>query len=123
MSPAATFLAYTGGAILIILFVWKSRDFYKEAWNDAKANGFPPRKCLCVALAYTTLLWLLIVGSFIVFGITAIKADSLIVGLLTMAVFTVIVIGLIIKMAAGMPVKAKHQAQGDTPPERPSGGR
>jgi len=30
-----------------------------------------------MAIAYTTLLWLLILGSFIVFGVVAIKTDSL----------------------------------------------
>jgi TRAP-type C4-dicarboxylate transport system permease small subunit len=117
MIPTATILVYLGSAIFLVLLVWKSRDFFKEAWNDAHANGFPPRKCLYVAIAYTTLLWLLIVGSFIVFGLTAIKTDSLPLGLMTMAVYSVVVIGLIIRMAASMPIKAGKGPRGDGAPE------
>ena len=74
MSPIATIFAYLGGAIFVVLFIWKSRDFYKEALNDARANKLPPQKCITVAITYTTLLWLLILGSFVVLGVTAIKA-------------------------------------------------
>jgi len=103
MSP----LAYLGGAIFLIAFFWKSRDFFKEAWNDAQANQFPPGKCLQIALAHTALLWLLILGSFAVLGFVTLKADSLLIGLIVMAVWVVAVIVLLIHLANTMPIKAK----------------
>ena len=107
MSPIATVFAYLGGAIFVVLFVWKSRDFYKEALNDARANQLPPQKCAIMANAYTTLLWFLILGSFVVFGVTAFKADSLLFGLITMAIWVIVLIGCIIKLTRSMPVKAR----------------
>jgi|GEM_PF-2480201 len=107
MSTIATVFAFIGGAIFLILFVWKSRDFYKEAWRNAEANQFPPRKCLFIAIAYTALLWLLILGSFVVFGMATIKADSLLAGLVVMAVWVVALILLIMKLSSAMPIKAK----------------
>ena len=107
MDSLMTPLAYLGGFIFLIAFIWKSGDFFREAWNDAKANRFPPRKCLQVALAHTTLLWLLVLGSFAVLGITTLKADSLLVGLIVMAVWVVSLILLLIKLSNTMPVKAK----------------
>ena len=107
MSLIATIFAYLGGAIFVVLFVWKSRDFYKEALNDARANKLPPQKCITVAITYTTLLWLLILGSFVVLGVTAVKADSLLAGLAVMAVWVVILIAIIIKITRMMPVKAR----------------
>jgi hypothetical protein len=112
MNSLMTPLAYLGGAIFLIAFVWKSFDFFKEAWNDAKANRFPPRKCFQVALAHTILLWLLILGSFAVLGITTLKADSLLIGLIVMAVWVVGLIGLLIKLSNSMPVKAKDSKDG-----------
>jgi hypothetical protein len=107
MSPLATTFAFLGGAIFLTLFVWKSRDFFKEAWNDAKANQFPPKKCLYVALAQTTLRWLVLVGSFVVFGATAVKADSLLAGLGVMAIWVIVLIAIIIKITRTMPIKAE----------------
>ena len=124
MNPSvATTMAWIGGAIFLIAFVWKSRDFFKEAWNDAKANQFPPRKCLLTALAHTTLLWLLIIGSFIVFGVVTVKTDSLVIGLLAMGIFAVVLIALLIKLTNTMPVKAKDLAKQDQArSEKPSPG-
>lgn len=123
MSPLAKAFAYFGGAIFLIAFVWKSRDFFKEAWNDAQANHFPPRKCLLVALAQTTLLWLLILGSFLVFGIVTVKADSLLIGFLVMGGFAVVLIVLLIKLTNSMPIKAKDLGrEGQDPPEKPPSG-
>ena len=120
MSSLATTIAYFGGAIFLIAFVWKSRDFFKEAWADARANQFPPRKCLLIALAHTTLLWLLIIGSFVVFGIVTVKADSLLIGFLVMGVFAVVLIALLIRLTNSMPVKAKDLAKEEAaPPEKP----
>ena len=113
MSPLATALAYIGGAIFVVLFVWKSRDFYKEAWADAKANQFPPRKCMHVAIAHTTLRWLLLIGSFVVLAIVSSKAGSLAIGLGVMAVWATSMIVLIIKMTRSMPIKAKDLDKGD----------
>jgi hypothetical protein len=107
MSPIATIFAGLGGVISVVLFVWKSRDFYKEALNDARANKLPPQKCITMAITYTTLLWLLILGSFFVFGVTAVKADSLLFGLMTMAIWVIVLIGCIIKLTRSMPVKAR----------------
>ena len=107
MSSLMTPLAYLGGAIFLSAFIWKSYDFFKEAWSDAKANQFPPRKCLQVALAHTALLWLLVLGSFAVLGITTLKADSLLIGLIVMAVWVVGLIVLLMKLGNTMPVKAK----------------
>jgi hypothetical protein len=107
MSPIETIFAYLGGGIFVVLFVWKSRDFYKEALNDARANKLPPQKCITVAITYTTLLWLLILGSFVVLGVTAVKAGSLLLGLMTMAIWVIVLIGCIIKLARSMPVKAR----------------
>jgi hypothetical protein len=108
MSPMIQILAYVGGAIVIILFVWKSRDFFKEAWDDARANQFPPRQCLYIALAHTTLRWLLLIGSFVVFGIISVKADSLVIGLAAMTLWVVVIIGGIIKLTRSMPIKARE---------------
>ena len=102
-------LAYIGGAIFLIAFIWKSYDFFKEAWKDAQANRFPPRKCFQIALAHTILLWLLILGSFAVLGITTLKADSLLIGLFVMAVWVVALILLIMKLGNSMPIKAKDR--------------
>ena len=113
MSPLATTLAYIGGAIFVVLFVWKSRDFYKEAWADAQANQFPPRKCLHVAIAHTTLRWLLLIGSFVVLAIVSFKAESLAIGLGVMAVWATSLIVLIIKITRSMPIKAKDLAKDD----------
>lgn len=122
-SSVATTMAWIGGTIFLVAFVWKSRDFFREAWNDAKANQFPPRKCLLAALAHTTLLWLLIIGSFIVFGAVTVKTDSLLVGLLTMGVFAVVLIALLIKLTNTMPVKARDLAKQDrAPSEKPPAG-
>ena len=119
-ASVATIIAWIGGALFLIAFVWKSHDFFKEAWNDAKASGFPPRKCLLTALAHTTLLWLLIIGSFVVFGVVTVKTDSLLIGLLTMGVFAVVLIALLIKLTNTMPVKAKDLAREDpAPSEKP----
>ena len=107
MSPAVKTFAFAGGAIFLILFAWKSRDFFKEAWDNARANEFPPRKCLFIALAYTTLLWLLLLGSFAVFGIISVKADSLAIGLGAMALWVIVIIGSIIKLTRAMPIKAR----------------
>ena len=107
MSPIATIFAYLGGVIFVVLFVWKSRDFYKEALNDARANNLPPEKCITMAITYTTLLWLLILGSFFVFGVVAVKAGSLLLGLMTMAIWVIVLIGCIIKLTRSMPVKAR----------------
>jgi hypothetical protein len=115
MSPAATIFAYIGGAIFIVLFVWKSRDFYKEAWNDAQANHFPPRKCRQVAIVHTTLRWLLLVGSFVVLAIVSHKAGSLAIGLGVMAVWATSLIVLIIKITRSMPIKAKDLANESRP--------
>jgi hypothetical protein len=115
MSSTMTSLAYLGGAIFLIAFVWKSYDFFKEAWNDAKANEFPPRKCFQVALAQTALLWLLILGSFAVLGITALKADSLLIGLVAMAVWVVVLIVLLMKLSNTMPIKAKDHKNDQHP--------
>lgn len=111
MSPLATTLAYIGGAIFIILFVWKSRDFYKEAWADAHANQFPPGKCRNAAIALTTLRWLLLIGSFIILAIAFLKTDSLPIGLAVMAVWVFAVIALIIRITRSMPIKAKDLDQ------------
>jgi len=100
-------LAYLGGTLFLIAFFWKSFDFFKEAWNDAKANRFPPRKCLRVALAHTALLWLLILGSFVLLGITTFKTGSLLIGLMVMAVWVVTLIVLLMKLGNSMPVKAR----------------
>lgn len=118
MSNMMTPLAYLGGAIFLVAFIWKSRDFFMEAWNDAKANQFAPRKCLQIALAHTSLLWLLILGSFAVLGITTLKADSLLVGLVVMAVWVVSLMVLLMKLSNTMPVKAK-----DPKDDRKSKGR
>ena len=107
MSPIATILAYLGGAIFVVLFVWKSRDFYKEALNDARANQLPPPKCITMAIAYTALLWLLILGSFVVLGVITVKANSLLAGLVVMAVWVVILIAIIIRITRLMPFKAR----------------
>ena len=115
MRSLMTPLAYLGGAIFLIAFIWKSYDFFKEAWNDAKANRFPPRKCFQIALAHTTLLWLLILGSFAVLGITTLKADSLLIGLIVMAVWGVGLILLIMKLGNTMPVKARKPKNGQNP--------
>ena len=112
MSSLMTPLAYLGGAIFLIAFVWKSFDFFKEAWHDAKANQFPPRKCFQVALTHTALLWLLILGSFAVLGLTTLKADSLLIGLIVMAVWVVGLIVLLMKLSNSMPVKAKDRKEG-----------
>ena len=106
MSTTATVVAYIGGAIFLILFVWKSRDFFNEAWADAKANQLPPKKCLAIAIIQTTLRWLVMIGSFVVFGVTTIKTDSLLAGFLVMAVWVVFLIAIIIKMTRSMPIKA-----------------
>jgi hypothetical protein len=113
MSPAATAVALFGGAIFLIAFVWKSRDFFQEAWKDAQANQFPPRKCLLIALAHTTLLWLLIIGSFVVLGVATLKMKSLLMGFLAMGIFAVVVIVLIIKLTNSMPVKARDLMEKD----------
>lgn len=118
MSPLATTLAYIGGAIFIILFVWKSRDFYKEAWADARANQFPPGKCRNVAIAHTTLRWLLLVGSFVVLAIVSLKTDSLAIGLGVMAVWATSLIALIIKITRSMPIKAKDLEQDNRHPTK-----
>jgi hypothetical protein len=118
MSSMMTPLAYLGGAIFLIAFIWKSRDFFMEAWNDAKANQFPPRKCLQIALAHTSLLWLLILGSFAVLGITTMKADSLLIGLVVMAVWVVSLMVLLMKLSNTMPLKAKDP-KADQKPKRP----
>jgi hypothetical protein len=115
MGSMMTPLAYLGGAIFLIAFIWKSYDFFKEAWNDAKANDFPPPKCLQVALAHTALLWLLILGSFAVLGITTLKADSLLIGLIVMAVWVVGLIVVFIKLSNTMPVKAKDRKDDQHP--------
>ena len=107
MSPLATTLAYIGGAIFVVLFIWKSRDFYREAWADARANQFPPRKCRNVAIAHTTLRWLLLIGSFVILAIVSSKAGSLAIGLGVMAVWAMSLIVLIIKITRSMPLKAK----------------
>ena len=107
MNSSTPLIAYLGGAIFLIAFIWKSRDFFKEAWNDAKANQFPPGKCFQIALSYTTLLWLLILGSFAVLGIVTLKADSLLIGLIVMAVWVVALIVLLMHLANTMPIKAK----------------
>lgn len=107
MSPLATTLAYIGGAIFVVLFVWKSRDFYKEARADAEANQFPPHKCRNVAIAHTTLRWLLLLGSFVVLAIVSFKAGSLAIGLGVMALWACLMIALIIKITRSMPIKAK----------------
>jgi hypothetical protein len=107
MSPIATIFAYLGGAIFVVLFVWKTRDFYKEALSDARANQLPPQKSVTMAIAYTALLWLLILGSFVVLGVTAHKAGSLLAGLVVMAVWVVILIAIIIKITRMMPIKAR----------------
>ena len=107
MSPIETIFAYLGGGIFVVLFVWKSRDFYKEALNDARANKLPPQKCITMAIAYTALRWLLILGSFVVLGVTAVKADSLLAGLVVMAVWVVILIAIIIRITRMMPIKAR----------------
>lgn len=109
MSTIAAVFAFIGGAIFLILFVWKSRDFFQEAWRNAEANRFPPRKCLAIAIAYTALVWLLILGSFVVFGAATIKADSLLAGLVVMAVWVVALILLIMKLSGAMPIKAEAQ--------------
>ena len=109
MSSLMTPLAYLGGAIFLIAFIWKSYDFFKEAWMDARANRFPPRKCFQIALAHTTLLWLLILGSFAVFGITTMKSGSFLIGLLVMAVWVVVLILLIMKLGNRMPVRARDR--------------
>jgi len=119
MSPLATTLAYIGGAIFVVLFVWKSRDFYKEAWADAQANQFPPRKCMHVAIAHTTLRWLLLIGSFVILAIVSSKAGSLAIGLGVMAVWAILMIVLIIKMTRSMPIKAKDLKKDD--PQAPKG--
>lgn len=119
MSPLATTLAYIGGAIFVVLFVWKSRDFYKEAWADAQANQFPPRKCMHVAIAHTTLRWLLLIGSFVILAIVSSKAGSLAIGLGVMAVWAILMIVLIIKMTRSMPIKAKDLKNGN--PQAPKG--
>jgi len=116
MNSLMTPLAYLGGAIFLIAFFWKSFDFFKEAWNDAKANRFPPRKCFQVALAYTALLWLLILGSFGVLGVTTLKTDSLLIGLMVMAVWVVALIVLLMKLGNSMPVKAKAKDRQDDQP-------
>jgi TRAP-type C4-dicarboxylate transport system permease small subunit len=115
MNNLMTPLAYLGGAIFLIAFIWKSYDFFKEAWNDAKANQFPPRKCFQAAMAHTTLLWLLILGSFAVLGITTLKADSLLIGLIVMAVWVIGMIVLLMKLSNTMPVKAKDRKDGQHP--------
>lgn len=115
MSSTATIFAYIGGAIFVVLFVWKSRDFYKEVWNDAQANQFPPRKCRQVAIAHTTLRWLLLIGSFVVLAIVAFKADNLAIGLGVMAVWATALIVLIIKITRSMPIKAKDLANESRP--------
>jgi len=115
MSPTATIFACIGGAIFIVLFVWKSRDFYKEAFNDAQANQFPPRKCRQVAIAHTTLRWLLLIGSFVILVIVSFKADSLAIGLGVMAVWATSMIVLIIKITRSMPIKAKDLANVSRP--------
>jgi hypothetical protein len=121
MSSVATALAYFGGAIFLIAFLWKSRDFFREAWMDAQANQFPPRKCLLLALAHTTLVWLLIIGSFVIFGIATVKYDSLLMGFLIMGVFVVVVIALLIKLTNSMPIKARDLDKGDADtPDKPS---
>ena len=107
MSPFATTLAYIGGAIFVVLFVWKSRDFYKEAWADAQANQFLSQKCRQVAIALTSLRWLLLIGSFVVLAIVSFKAGSLAIGLGVMAVWATSMIVLIIKITRSMPIKAK----------------
>jgi len=107
MSPFATTLAYIGGAIFVVLFVWKSRDFYREAWADAQANQFPLRKCRQVAIAHTALRWLLLIGSFIILAIVSLKTDSFAIGLGAMAVWAISMIVLIIKITRSMPIKAK----------------
>ena len=109
MDSLMPLLAYLGGAIFLIAFIWKSHDFFKEAWNDARANQFPPGKCFRIALAHTTLLWMLILGSFAVLGIAALKADSLLIGLIVMAVWVVAVIVLLMNLANTMPIKAKDR--------------
>ena len=119
-ASVATIIAWIGGGFFLIAFVWKSRDFFREAWNDAKANQFPPRKCLLTALAHTTLLWLLIIGSFVVFGVVTVKTDSLLIGLLVMGVFAVVLIALLIKLTNTMPIKAKDLAEGSRKPSETS---
>ena len=109
MNSSTPLIAYLGGAIFLIAFIWKSRDFFKEAWNDARANQFPPGKCFQIAVAHTVLLWLLILGSFILLGIATLKADSLLIGLIVMAVWVVALIVLIMRLSNAMPVKAKDR--------------
>ena len=115
MNSLMPLLAYLGGAIFLIAFIWKSHDFFKEAWNDAKASQFPPGKCFRIALAHTTLLWMLILGSFAVLGISALKADSLLIGLFVMAVWVVAVIVLLMNLSNTMPIKAKDLKKGQGP--------
>ena len=109
MSSLMTPLAYLAGAIFLIAFSWKSYDFFKEARKDAQAKRFPPRKCFRIALAHTTLLWLLILGSFAVFGITTMASDSFLIGRLVMAVWVVALILLIMKLGNRMPVRARDR--------------
>jgi hypothetical protein len=42
-----------------------------------------------------------------VFGVTAVKADSLLFGLMTMAIWVIVLIGCIIKLTRSMPIKAR----------------
>ena len=115
MGSMMTPIAYLGGAIFLIAFIWKSYDIFKEAWNDAKVNEFPPRKCLQVALAHTALIWLLILGSFAVLGLTMLKTDSLLIGLIVMAVWVVGLIVVLMKLSNTMPVKAKDRKNDQHP--------
>jgi len=115
MSSTATLFAWFGGAIFVVLFVWKSRDFYKEVWHDAQANQFPARKCRQVAIVHTTLRWLLLIGSFVVLAIVTFKTGSLALGLGVMAVWATTLIVFIIKITRSMPIKAKDMGHEDRP--------
>jgi hypothetical protein len=46
------------------------------------------------------------IGSFVVFGVTVIKTDSLLIGLIVMAVWVIVLISIIIKITRSMPIKA-----------------